>query len=125
MKASRHIEPDFALVGIGAVVVEVCAEIVVVVPLLIFAVPPLVDGLVAMLALFAQIFLALGGFMAVLSVFGDRLIELSFGLLGVALAFCELIGGVKSRSAQREHQNRGGCRQQPEPAASRRVQIAM
>ncbi|HTU35624.1 MAG TPA: hypothetical protein VMF66_17605 [Candidatus Acidoferrum sp.] len=106
-------------------VVEVGAVIVVVVPLLIFAVPPLVDGLVAMLALLAQIFLALGGFMAMLAVFGNRLIEFSLGLFGIVPAFCKLIGGMKHWSAKREHQNSQSGWPESKTISARDIEVAM
>lgn len=95
------------VVVIIMMMMQVFAEVVVVFPLLLPGVPPLMNALVAVLALLAQVFPGFGGFFAVATVLGDGLVELRFCLIGVVAAFRELIIGMSARYGRENHQGRG------------------
>jgi hypothetical protein len=91
------------VVIVVAAMVKVVAEIIVAVPTLVSSVPPPMKSLVTVFALFPQVFHALSRFVAVLSVVGDRSIELGLRFLRIVPALFQLIVRTNARSAHHEH----------------------
>src|SRR5690348_4109407 len=88
------------------VVVKAFIEVVVLLPLLMFGVPPLVDLLVALLALIAKVVRMFAGFFAVSSVVGNRLFPFEFDLLSLFATLGEIIVSVKARGCRNGHKPR-------------------
>jgi hypothetical protein len=93
------------VVIVVAAMVKIVAEVIVVVPALVSAVPPLTKVVVTAFALFAEIFHPLRRFVTVLSVLGDRSVELGLRFLGVVPALLHIVVRANARCPDHEHQS--------------------
>lgn len=98
-----------AAVVVVIVVVKVLVEVIVLLPLLTFGIPPLVDLLVALLALIAKVVRMFAGFFAVSPVVGDRLLPFEFDLLRLFAAFREIVISAEPWSRGDSHKPRDQC----------------
>jgi hypothetical protein len=88
------------------VIMKIVAKITIVVPALFLAIPPFVETIVATLALLAQIFHAIGCLMAMFTMRMDRVVEPSFGLLGITLAFGAVVIGAQAWQSHEHEEER-------------------
>lgn len=91
------------------VVIVISVPVLVVVPLVCFSIPPLMIAVPAGLTLRDEVMPPCFGFMAVVTVSSDRVIEPRFGFLNAMLAFAPFIVGTRSRCCE-EHKERNDAK---------------